>query len=78
MKVAKVLSYDPSIEEQIELLKKKVLIKHPDFSNKTTGIIVSICLKKGYWILLNEVFEKKDGKFSKRKYFKEKELRLIE
>lgn len=79
MKVAKVLPKNPTLEVQVELLKREVLIKHDLFKKGTAGIIVSLQQKYGmYWVLLNHMYKTKEGHWSRKRLFKEGELRLID
>lgn len=79
MKVAKVLPKTPTFEQQVDLLKREVLIRHDDFEDGTVGIIVSLLQKyEMYWVLLNHMYKTKDGRWSRKKLFKETELRLID
>ena len=77
VKVAKFLPQKPTLQEQIKILKSLVLIKNEDFSPKTTGIVVSLQQFGGYWVLLDVPYKKKNGKYSRKRFFKETELRLI-
>ena len=79
MKVAKVLPKNPTLEVQVKLLTREVLIMHEDFDKGTVGIIVSLIQKyEMYWVLLNHMYKTKDGRWSRKKLFKETELRLID
>jgi hypothetical protein len=78
-KVAKKLPKDPTLEQQVELLKREVLIFQKDFERGTVGRIVSIRQTHNmYWVLLNHMFKKKDGKWSRKRMFHEDQLRLID
>jgi len=79
VKVAKVLPKNPTLEVQVKLLTREVLIMHEDFDKGTVGIIVSLIQKyEMYWVLLNHMYKTKDGRWSRKKLFKETELRLID
>ncbi len=75
MKVARKLKIT-SIEEQINNLKRKVYLQHPDFQYQE-GIIIGLEVKKKYWIYLDKSFQKKDGDWSRKKEFDKEYIRLI-
>lgn len=77
-KVAKKLPTNPTLNEQVELLKREVLILHDLFERGTAGKIVSILQRGMYWVLLNNAYKTKDGKWSRRRPFHPEELRLID
>lgn len=68
-----------ALEEQVELLKREVVIVHEDFPKGTAGRIVSLPQSKiFYWVLLNNPYQTKQGKWSRKKLFQHDDLRLIE
>lgn len=78
MKVAKKVPNNPTLDEQVELLKSEVLIVHELFERGTTGKIVSLLQNGMYWVLLKNSFKTVNGKWSRRRMFKPDNLRLIE
>ena len=77
MKIARVLPKNPTLYEQLKLLNNVVLIKHPDFDKKTTGVIASLFLFGSFWVVLDVPYKKKNGDYSRKRMFKPDELRLI-
>lgn len=74
-RIGKILSLD----QQVELLKKEVLILNDKFEKGTVGRIVSLQqLGNSYWVLLNYPFQTKQGGWSRRKLFISDDLRLLE
>ena len=78
MKIARKLPSDPTIDEQINLLKREVLINCDDFKKGTKGIIVSLLQKGKYWVLLDNSYQTKEGYWSKKRQFKPNELKLLD
>ncbi len=79
MKVAKKLPKNPSLDEQVNLLKQEVLIQNNLFKKGTAGIIVSLKQNGNmYWVLLNHMYKTKDDNWSRRRLFNENDLRLID
>ena len=76
MRLAKKIPSKILLQEQVENLKRRVIIKHPDFKDKT-GIIGSIKLYNGYYIILDESYRVKDDFYSRVKHFNEKYIKLI-
>jgi hypothetical protein len=78
-KVLKKLPIIPTLEQQVDLLKREVLIVHEDFKKGTAGRIVSLLQTNYfYWVLLNHKYQTKQGKWSRKKLFRHDELRLID
>jgi len=68
-----------TLEQQIDLLKREVLVFNDDFERGTVGRIVSLQqIGDTYWVVLNHPYKKKNGKFSRRKLFNSEDLRLID
>lgn len=65
-----------TIGQQIENLRRRVYLQHPDFQYKQ-GILISIEVNKKYWVWLDDPYETKDGKFSRKKEFNRDDIRLI-
>ena len=67
-----------NLEEQIDLLTKKVYLTNEDCYHKQ-GIIVSIKLNNAfYWVLLDFPHKTKNGKIIRRKFVNEKNIRLVD
>ena len=67
-----------TLMEQVDLLKKRVYITNKDFYHKK-GIIVSIKVNvKCYWVLLDNQYRNKKGKYSRLRLFKESEIKLVD
>ena len=78
MKFARRLPTNPTLEEQVELLKRVVTINHDDFKRGTVGKIVSMLQQGMYWVLLNHTYKTKNGKYSRKRMFKPNDLKLID
>jgi hypothetical protein len=77
MKFARRLPPNPTLEQQVGLLKELVVIKHDDFDKNTTGIIVSLLQQGFYWVLLDVPYKTKNGHWSRKRMFKPTNLKLI-
>jgi len=75
MKVARKIK-NPTIEGQIKNLKRRVYIQHPDFQYRE-GYLISVEVKKKYWVFLDKSYEKQDGKWSRKKEFDKEFIRLV-
>ena len=69
MKIARRLPTEPTLEQQVELLKREVLIR---------GRIVSLLQHGMYWVLLNHSYKTKEGHWSRKRPFRPTELKLID
>jgi len=78
MKFARRLPTEPTLEQQLELFKKEVLIKHDKFEKGTAGKIVSLLQHGMYWVLLNHAYKTKEGHWSRKRMFRPQELKLID
>lgn len=78
MKFARNLPKNPNLEEQIELLKRLVIINHDDFPKGTAGRIVSLLQNGMFWVLLNHPYQTKKGGWSRKRMFKCQELKLVD
>ena len=82
MKFARRLPSNPTLEQQVKLLTKLVLITHDKFDKGTTGIIVSQTSfgysNSVYWVLLDVPFKTKNGRWSRKKMFKPAQLKTVE
>lgn len=78
MKIARRLPSNPTLEEQLELLKREVLIRHDKFEKGTAGRIVSFLQHGMYWVLLNHAYKTKEGHWSRKRLFRPSELKLID
>lgn len=65
-----------SIEQQIDNLKRRVYLQHPDFQYQE-GIIVSLEVNKKYWVWLDKPYKMKNGNFSRKKEFNKEHIRLL-
>jgi hypothetical protein len=65
-----------TIEQQIDNLKRRVYIQHPDFQYQK-GILISIEVNKKYWVWLDCPYKTKEGKFSRKKEFDKDDIRLL-
>ena len=69
---------DLKLPEQVDLLKKRVYLTHPDFYH-LFGQIVSIKVtSKHYWVLLDTVYVNRHEKKTRLRMFDEKYIRVIE
>jgi hypothetical protein len=75
MKVARKIK-NPTIEEQIKNLKRRVYLQHPDFLYKE-GILIGVEVKKKYWVYLDKTYQKQDGNWSRKKEFNKEYIRLV-
>lgn len=78
MKIARRLPTNPTLEEQVKLLTREVLVNHDDFPKGTAGRIVSLLQQGMYWVLLNHHYTTKEGKRSRKRMFKPTNLKLID
>jgi len=78
MKIARRLPTEPTLEQQVELLKREVLIRHDSFPQGTAGRIVSLLQHGMYWVLLNHPYKTKEGHWSRKRPFRPTELKLID
>jgi len=77
MKLAKKIPEKLSLKEQINNLGKEVIISDPEFRNQK-GIIGSVYIYKGYYIVLDKSYKVKDKEFYSRvKYFKSNDIKLL-
>lgn len=68
-----------TVDQQVELLKKEVVIFNDEFEKGTTGIIVSLQqIGNMYWVLLKDQYKNKQGKWSRRKLFSSDDLKLTD
>ena len=65
-----------TIEQQIDNLKGRVYLQHPDFQYQQ-GILISVEVNKKYWVWLDKAYQTKEGKFSRKKEFHKDHIRLI-
>jgi len=66
-----------NIVKQVDLLKRGVLLTHPDFLHHQ-GIIVSIRVNSNYyWILLDNQYVNRRGKHTRLRMFNEKYIKVI-
>ena len=66
-----------NIVKQVELLKNRVFLSHPDFLN-FHGMIVSVRVNSNYyWILLDNQYINKNGKHTRLRMFNEKFINVI-
>jgi len=78
-KVLKKIPIIPTLEQQVGLLKREVVVFHEDFEKGTAGRIVSIKQTTNhYWVLLNFKYKTKQDKWSRKRLFRYDELRLID
>jgi hypothetical protein len=67
-----------TLPKQVDLLKKRVYLTHPDFYH-LSGQIVSIRVtSKHYWILLDNVYVNRHDKKTRLRMFDEKYIRVVE
>jgi len=78
MKVAKRLPTNPTLEKQLELLKREVLVNNDKFEKGTVGRIVSLLQQNMYWVLLNHPYKTKEDHWSRKRMFKPTDLKLID
>lgn len=77
MKIARRLPKNPTLEQQVELLTKEILVNHDKFDKRTTGIIVSLLQQGMYWVLLDTPYKTKSDTWSRKRMFKPTELKLM-
>jgi len=65
-----------TVEDQINNLRKRVYLQHPDFRYQE-GMLISIEVNKKYWVYLDMAYQTKDGKYSRKKEFHKDDIRLL-
>ena len=78
MKIARRLPTNPTLEEQVKLLTREVLVNNDKFQKGTAGIIVSLKQHDMYWVLLNHAYKTKEGHWSRKRLFKPSDIKLID